>query len=110
MHSDAAERAPFERLARMIETELELIADGRLDEFHAAVATREAYLQTLPMPAPASVRGTLVRIQALHGRVEIEAQRVREQLGLERSAAARTRRAVRGYAASAAPPLFSTPV
>ena len=105
--SDATQRAPFERLARMIEQELELIAEGDLEAFAAAVEARGDYLRSLPVPPPAAARPTLIRVQALQSRVEIEAQRVRDQLALVRSQQAGARRAAKGYAGPP-PALVST--
>ena len=105
--SDAGLRAPFERLARMVEHELELIGDGKLDAFAEAVQERGVYLRSLPVPPPAAARATLIRVQALQSRVEIEAQRVRDELALARGQQAGARRAAKGYAGPP-PALVST--
>lgn len=92
------EAAPYERLAKLIEHELELAGQGRLRELHEAVAARGAYLRGLPFPAPPSARAALHRANALHSRVIIETLRARESLEQSRLTLRRTRRVAKTYA------------
>jgi len=90
--------APFERLAKLIEHELELAGQGRVDELLDAVTARGEYLETLPHPAPVEARGALERATALHARVIIETERVREGLGHSQAAVLRAHRVALSYA------------
>jgi hypothetical protein len=95
----AAEQAPFQRLVKLIEHELELAGQGLVDELHEAVAETGAYMATLPNPAPESARQLVLRADALRGRVTIEAQRLKESVALTRAALRRGRRVARQYRA-----------
>jgi hypothetical protein len=93
-----AERAPFHRLIKLIEHELELAGSGRVQELAAAVSKTGAFMATLPSPAPASARPLVERAKALRGRVTIETERLRESIELSRASKRRTRRVARTYA------------
>jgi hypothetical protein len=90
--------APFERLAKMIEQELELAGQGKVKELREAVAKTGAYMATLPSPAPESARTLINRAQALRGRVRIEAQRLLESIEISQASKRRARRISRKYA------------
>ncbi len=92
-----SDAAPYERLVRMIEHELELAGQGRLEELSDAVDARGEYLTTLRSPAPAAARGAVERANALHCRVIIETLRVRESLERSRGSLRRARRVARTY-------------
>jgi hypothetical protein len=94
----AMDTAPYERLAKLIEHELELAGQGRLLELHDAVAARGAYLRALPMPAPPAARAAIERANALHSRVIIETLRARESLANSRRSLRRARRVAKTYA------------
>ena len=93
-----SETAPFQRLVKMIEHELELAGQGRVAELRAAVAKTGAFMATLPSPAPESARTLVYRAQALRGRVTIETQRLRESIELSQASLRRARRLSRKYA------------
>jgi hypothetical protein len=93
-----SEAAPYDRLAKMIEHELELAGQGRLRDLSEAVAARGAYLRSLPFPAPAAAWATLQRANALHSRVIIETLRARESLEQSRLSLRRSRRVAKTYA------------
>ena len=95
MSEDAV--APFVRLAKMIERELELAGQGRLAELREAVARRGELLGALPDPPPAAAQPALERARALHHRVLIEAQRLQESIELSRAALRRSRTVARTY-------------
>jgi soluble cytochrome b562 len=92
-----AETAPFERLVKMIEHELELAGQGRVQELREAVAKTGAFMATLPSPAPESARALVYRAQALRGRLRIEAQRLQESIERSQAAIKRARRIRRKY-------------
>lgn len=94
----AAEQAPFQKLIKLIERELELAGQGRVQELQDAVTKTRAYMETLPSPAPASALPLVERAKALRGRVTIEAERLRESIELSRTALRRSRRVARRYA------------
>jgi hypothetical protein len=93
----ATDRAPFQRLAKMIERELELAGQGRLTELEEAVRRTGEFMATLPVPAPAGARASIERSKALRGRVTIEVTRLREQLQHSREALKTARRVSRTY-------------
>ena len=93
----AAEQAPFQKLVKLIEHELELAGQGRLQELHEAVSKTGDYMETLPNPAPASARQLVLRAEALRGRVTIEVTRLRESIALSRASRRRGRRVARQY-------------
>ena len=81
----AVEQAPFQKLVKLIEHELELAGQGRLQELHEAVSKTGDYIETLPNPAPASARQLVLRAEALRGRVTIEVTRLKESIALSRA-------------------------
>jgi hypothetical protein len=90
--------APYERLARSIERELELVGEGRFDEVRALQADRSALIATLPEIPPDGARPALQRAALMSKRVEIEILRYREALMLELANVEHVGRAARGYA------------
>lgn len=92
-----SETAPFERLVKMIERELELAGQGRVKELREAVAKTGAFMSTLPTPAPASAKPLLFRAQALRGRVTIETQRLQQSIELSQASMKRARAIRRKY-------------
>jgi hypothetical protein len=95
----ATEQAPFQRLVKLIEHELELAGQGLVDELHEAIAQTGAYMATLPNPAPASAQPLVLRAEALRGRVNIEVQRLKESIAITRASLRRGRRVARQYRA-----------
>lgn len=95
----AAEQAAFQRLIKLIEHELELAGQGRVDELDQAVARTGAYIATLPSPAPDSAQHLVLRAEALRGRVIIEVTRLKESIALSRTSLRRSRRVARRYGA-----------
>ena len=93
----AAEQAPFQKLVKLIEHELELAGQGRVQELDEAVHRTGAHMATLPHPAPASARPLVLRAEALRGRVIIETTRLRESIALSRGSLRRGRRVARHY-------------
>jgi hypothetical protein len=93
----AAEQAPFQRLIKLIEHELELAGQGRLDELDEAIAETGAYMATLPAPAPDSAEHLVLRADAMRSRVIIEVTRLKESIALSRSSLRRSRRVARQY-------------
>lgn len=93
----AEEQAPFHALVKLIEQELELAGQGRVDELQEAVARTGEFMATLPNPAPASARQLVLRAEALRGRVAIEVTRLRDGLSASRSALRRNRDIARSY-------------
>ena len=93
----AAEQAPFQRLVKLIEHELELAGRGLLDELESAVAETGAYMARLPSPAPDSAQHLVLRADALRSRVSIEVTRLQESIGITRSSIRRSRRVARQY-------------
>jgi hypothetical protein len=93
----AAERVPFQRLIKLIEIELELAAEGQIDDLREAINRTGAYMETLPKPAPASARPLVLQADAMRGRVTIEAERMRDKLTLSRKALRQGRRIARRY-------------
>ena len=93
----AAEQAPFQKLVKLIERELELAGQGLLQELDEAVAQTGAYMATLPNPAPESAQQLVLRAAALRGRVTIEVTRLKESLALSRASLRRGRRVARQY-------------
>jgi hypothetical protein len=95
----AAQQAPFHTLIKMIERELELVDQERLEELHAAVAQTGAFMATLPSPAPESAVPLALRADALRGRVTIETQRLKERVARSRTTLRRARKIARRYSA-----------
>ncbi len=94
---------PFELLAKMIERELELAGRGQVEELHQAVDVRERYMRTLPVPAPPAAQPAVARATALHNRLIIETERVRESLAHSLAAARCARRVASTYAPATLP-------
>jgi hypothetical protein len=94
---NAAEQAPFHRLIKLIEHELELAGQGRVEELHDAIARTGVFMETLPNPAPDSARQLVFRAEALRGRVTVEVTRLKESLALSRASLRRGRRVARQY-------------
>jgi hypothetical protein len=94
---NAVETAPYERLARMIEHELELVGQGRFDELKAAVEHRGEVLAALPIPGPPAAGPVLERARLLHERLVIDTLRAREDLERSMAKLAQVRRAAQGY-------------
>ena len=92
------ETAPFQRLVKMIEHELELAGQGRVQELRDAVAKTGVYMSTLPSPAPASALPLVHRAQAIRSRVTIEARRLGESIQFSRATARRARQITKKYA------------
>jgi hypothetical protein len=93
----AAQAAPYETLARIVERELELIGEGRLDELDALKAERAALVASLPERPPACARPALERAALLQRRVAIEIMRRREAVVLELARLEQVRRTAEGY-------------
>lgn len=89
--------APYEYLAKMIERELELAGQGRLQELQAAVEARGEYVRSLPTPAPPAAQAAVQRANALHCRVIIETERARDGLAISRASLRRADRVARTY-------------
>lgn len=89
---------PYEQLAALLERELELVGDRRLDEMLAVRDVRSGLQDSLPAIPPPSARAALERSLMLHKRVEIELLRVREAILMELAQVQRGQRAARGYA------------
>lgn len=92
-----ADIGPFLRLIKMIEHELELAGEGRVAELQEAVRLRGRYLPSLPSPAPAAAVPLLLRARALHARLLIETERLRDGIDESRASLRRARRVARTY-------------
>ncbi len=90
--------APYERIATLIERELQLVGERRFDELRDVSLERLALQHSLPPTPPAQAHDELLRCWRLNKRVEIELLRVREQLLLELAQVGRAQRAAAGYA------------
>ncbi|WP_249009144.1 hypothetical protein [Conexibacter sp. DBS9H8] len=88
---------PYVRLVTLLERELELAGQGRVEELAAAVVARGEFLMTLPSPAPDAAEPWLLRARALHSRVTIETERLATVLAARRSAHRRAWAAARRY-------------
>jgi hypothetical protein len=96
MTSDPAQ--PYDALASLIERELELVGQRRLDELTLLQQTRAALERALPETPPEQAGPALERCRILHKRVEIELVRVGEMLMMELSQVRQAQRAAHGYA------------
>jgi hypothetical protein len=94
----AHEAAPYERLARMIERERELLSGRRFAELQQAVQARGAYLAALPQPCPESARAVFDRARVLHERLVIDTRQARDDLGESLGRLRQVRRAAKSYA------------
>jgi hypothetical protein len=88
----------YERLASLIELELQLVSERRFDELQRVSRARVMLQDSLPGTPPQQARDALERCALLCKRVEIELLRVREALLLELAQVARAQRAAAGYA------------
>jgi hypothetical protein len=95
--STAEEQAPFQRLIKLIERELELAGQGRIEELNDAVEQTGLYMANLPVPAPSSAQALVLRAEALRGRVTIETKRLGESIVHSRTSLQRARRISRRY-------------
>jgi hypothetical protein len=92
------ETAPYEALAELIERELELLGESRLEELAQLKLARTELVQSMPAKPPAAAREALERCVLLQQRVRIEILRVREAVLLELVQLERARRTAEGYA------------
>ena len=90
--------APYEKLARSIERELELVSEGRFAEVLSLQAERDALIARLPDIPPAGARPALKRAALMQKRVELEFSRQREALLQALGRVEQVRRTARGYA------------
>jgi hypothetical protein len=90
--------APYEALAAMIERELELLGESRLEELAQLRLARTDLVGTMPSTPPAAAREVLERCALLQQRVRIEILRVRQEVLLELAQLERVRRTAEGYA------------
>lgn len=88
---------PYEQLASLIESELALIGERRLDELPALAERHLALQRLLPDSPPLEARETLERCLLLRKRIEIELLRVREAILAELAQVRRGQRAAAGY-------------
>ncbi len=93
-----SEAEPYEQLARLIESELQLIAGSRLAELARLNAARAALIATLPAIPPASARLALERCLALNGQARDELLRRRTAALAALADIRRGQQALRGYA------------
>lgn len=93
----ADERAPYERLARMIERELVLLRQRRFADLQQAVNQRGDFLATLPTPCPDAARPVFERARVLHERLIIDTSQARDDLGQSLGRLRQLRRAAKGY-------------
>jgi hypothetical protein len=93
----AAQAAPYETLARIVERELELIGEGRLDDLVALKEERAALVATLPAKPPACARPALERAALMQRRVAIEIMRLRDAVVLDATRLEQVRRTAQGY-------------
>lgn len=94
-----AELAPFQTLVKLIEHELELAGQGRIEELQRAVAATGEYLLGLPNPPPAAALALIERARAMRARVTIETERLRDAIAATRATNRRRRRMARTYGA-----------
>jgi hypothetical protein len=90
--------AAYERLARLLEDQLQLAGEGRFAELRHASEQCSAYIATLPATPPADAAAALERAVLIHKRLDIECQRGREALQLAAANVAAGPRALSGYA------------
>ncbi len=88
----------YERLADLIESELELIIERRFEELPRLHAARTALVALLPAVPPASARAALERCVALNRQVRAELLRARATALDALCEVRRGQRAARGYA------------
>ena len=88
---------PYERLVAMIEHELKLLAEGRLDDLGEAVTRRGELLAALPAEPPAGAEELFDKARLLHERVIAETTRAGEALQTSLAGLRRIRQAAAGY-------------
>jgi hypothetical protein len=88
----------YERLAALIERELELVARRSFDELASVRSERAELIRALPAQPPAEAGAALERCRQLQKRVEVELLRVREALLVELAQVRQAQRAANGYA------------
>jgi hypothetical protein len=103
-----ADLAPFQRLVKLVERELELADAGRAAELQTAVAETGALIRTLPDPAPASARPLIERARGMRERVTIDTERLREEIIGARAVLRRRKTVARTYAPKHAHSRYST--
>jgi hypothetical protein len=79
MEADRA--APYLRLMKMVERELAILSEGRLDDFRRAVAETGEYMRTLPTPAPAAALPLIHRAIGMRAHIQFEAQQAQARVG-----------------------------
>ncbi|HWE09057.1 MAG TPA: hypothetical protein VG325_06870 [Solirubrobacteraceae bacterium] len=89
---------PYQRLASLIEYELQLAGERRFDELLALKEARAKLQASLPATPPDTARPELERCALLDKRVEIELLRVREAILQELTVVRQAQRAADGYA------------
>jgi hypothetical protein len=100
-----SELAPYERLHRLGELELEHAGRGELAEVEKIQEERAALIATLPPTAPPAARVLLERTLALQQRTTIDLTRGREQILRSLATVRVGRQAAAGYGASTGPRL-----
>lgn len=93
----AEEQAPFHRLIKLIERELELAEQGLLDELAEAVAQTGRFMATLPSPAPDSAESLVLRADMLRSCVAIETTALQQRVARSRTTLRRARKIARRY-------------
>jgi hypothetical protein len=94
----APDAAPYEKLAQLIEHELDLAREARYEDLADAAAARVSFTRTLPETPPAAAREPLQRALRLHRELERETARGRDALLTGARELDRATRAARGYA------------
>ncbi len=103
-----AELAPFQTLVKLVERELEVAGQGDAGLLERAVAETGAHISMLPDPAPPAARPLIERARGMRGRVEIEAERLRDAITLSRVANQRKKTMARTYGPQSASRGYST--
>jgi hypothetical protein len=93
-----ADAAPYEKLAQLIEHELDLARAARYDDLAEAAVARAEFTKALPKTPPAAAREPLQRAMQLHRELERETARGRDALLKGARELDRATRAARGYA------------
>src|SRR5438270_11345214 len=93
-----SDASAYERLAVMIQRELELVGTMRLDELEELRSAKSALIGSLPTPPPASALPTLARCSALQQRVTVEVLRAQEAVLAAVGEVARAQRMASRYA------------
>ncbi|HME03744.1 MAG TPA: hypothetical protein VKG38_12035 [Solirubrobacteraceae bacterium] len=89
---------PFLAIAELAERELELAADGRLEDLSALAPVWDELASALPPRPPADARGPLERAAELQDRARAALMGRRDEMLREMRATARASRAADGYA------------